>query len=545
MTTLAHESDHERLVQALSRHLEVQTGQTTRIMKTHISSVILCGDYAYKLKRPVKLAFLDFSTMESRHRDCEAEWQINQRTAPALYLSVEPITGSLQAPEINGTGSVIDWLLRMQRFPQENLLSERLRVGQLNAEQVDGLADHLAAFHQSLPALAEEQLTGFRPTAYWIEESLESIAAVISSEIEPVSSSKIRAVVSCETEADSSSEIAAQIDAVRQFAEKETHRLTPTLLARRKQGFFRECHGDLHLANIVELNGRLVAFDAMEFNDELRNIDVMNDLAFPFMDLMAHGRSDLAWRMISRIVEHTGDYEGLALLRYYTFYRACVRAKVALLSNDPEKFQRYWALVLELSRPHKTPRLTLIGGFSGSGKSAAAQMVVETIGGVRIRADVERKRLFAHAHDKPEVLYSAAASAATYTRLSSLAEMLLSATINVVVDATFLEQEQINRFARLMTSQDWATQAIICESTVSSMEDRMTQRRLAGNDPSDATPAVLAQQIQKASRPTNWLCPTVHIQNSGTLDDLRAAVESAIRNPMHRSAYEVHQTCKA
>ena len=530
MTTLATESDHDRLVQALARHIEAQTGQAARVIQTHISSVILCGDVAYKLKRPVKLAFLDFSNLESRYRDCEAEWRINQRTAPALYLSVEPITGSLQAPEINGPGPAIDWLLRMRRFPQESLLSDRLQAGQLSTKDIDGLADHLAAFHKSLPALPEERLAGFRPTAYWIEESLQSIAAFISSESEPVSSSKIRSVVSFETEADSSTEITAQIDTVSQFAKKETQRLTPTLLARRKQGFFRECHGDLHLANIVKLNGQFVAFDALEFDDELRNIDVMNDLAFPFMDLMAHGRGDLAWRMISRIVEHTGDYEGLVLLRYYALYRACVRAKVALLSKDHEKFQRYWSLVLVLAQPQALPRLTLVGGFSGSGKSTAAQMAIETIGGVRIRADVERKRLFAQAHGKPQVLYSPAASQATYTRLSSLARTLLSTSINVVVDATFLEQEQVNVFARLMGCSDWAALAIICQSTVSSMQHRIAQRKQEGNDPSDATPAVLAQQIQKASPPLNWPCPCIHITNTGTLDDLRAAVESAMLN---------------
>lgn len=520
MSTLASEFDHDHLVMTLSRYLEARTGQTAHIIKTHISSVILCGDFAYKLKRPVKLAFLDFSTQESRHEDCEAEWLINQRTAPALYLAVEPITGSVQAPEINGSGPAIDWLLRMHRFPQENLLSERIQSGRLSTEQIDGLADHLARFHQSLPSLPEERLTQFRPTSYWIEESLQCIAAVTAS--------KSKAIIS--------SESAAQMEAVRQFAKKETQRLTPAMLARRTQGFFRECHGDLHLANIVELNGQFVAFDALEFNDELRSIDVMNDLAFPFMDLMAHQRGDLAWRMISRVVEHNGDYEGLALLRYYALYRACVRAKVALLSQDHEKFQRYWTLVLNLAKHQARPRLTLVGGLSGSGKSTAAQMVIETIGGVRIRSDIERKRLYAEALGKPELLYSAAANEATYSRLSSLAQMLLSASVNVVVDATFLEQDQVERFAGLMSSHDWITQAIICESTVSSMEDRIERRRLAGNDPSDATPAVLVRQIQKAALPPKWPCPSICIHNSGTIAELRAAVESVIRNQPRRSA---------
>ena len=520
MTTIATEFDHDHLVMTLSRYLEGQTGQTAHIIKTHISSVILCGDFAYKLKRPVKLAFLNFSTLESRHQDCEAEWQINQRTAPALYLAVEPITGSVQAPEINGSGPAIDWLLRMHRFPQENLLSERIQSGRLSAEQIDGLADHLAKFQQTLPSLPAERLTQFRPTSYWIEESLQCIAAFASSKTTSVASY----------------EIAAQVASVRQFSNMEIQRLTPSILARRTQGFFRECHGDLHLANIVELNGELVAFDALEFNNELRSIDVMNDLAFPFMDLMAHERSDLAWRMISRVVERTGDYEGLALLRYYALYRACVRTKVALLSQDQEKFQRYWTLAMNLAKHHARPRLMLVGGLSGSGKSTAAQMIIETIGGVRIRADIERKRLYAEALDKPEVLYSAAANEATYSRLSSLAQMLLSASVNVVVDATFLEQDQVKRFAGLMSSHDWITQAIICESTVSSMEDRIERRRLAGNDPSDATPAVLVRQIQKAARPPKWPCPIIHIHNSGTIADLRAAVESAMRNPPDRSA---------
>jgi uncharacterized protein len=502
MPTELSEADHDKMIAALSEHLGLAAHACASVIKTHISSVILCGDRAYKLKRPVNLPLINFSTAHARRLDCEAELRLNRRTAAQLYLEVLPITGTVQEPILNGSGPTIDWVLCMRRFPQENLLSSRLATGTLKPEHIDKLAEHLAEFKRTFKALSPDQLAKLKPSEHWINESLASIAKA------------------------SPRALKEQVKQVQAHAQKMSGHLKELQLGRQSKGCYRECHGDLHLANIVEIDGELVAFDALEFNEDLRNIDIINDFAFPFMDLLAKHRGDLAWRLISRVAELTGDYEGLLLLRFYALYRAIVRAKVAKLSQDPDGFDRYWSLAQSLAQPAQAPLLILVSGYSGSGKSTVAQILVECIGGVRLRADVERKRLFAHALDQPNLLYSEATSDKTYEKLAEISQMLLRNNISVIVDASFLEQRHIDRFSALCSSPDWRSSAILCEASPVLMKARIVRRLKDGNDPSDATEDVLQGQLDKKTKSRVWPCKTTSLVNDGTLDKLRESVRA-------------------
>lgn len=300
---------------ALLRHLgALHPGAAIERTDTHISTVLLVGDDAYKLKKPVRLAFLDFSTLAQRHHFVAEELRLNQRTAPGLYLDVLPV--------LDG-GQTIDWVLHMRRFPTQDVLAALADTGALQAQHIDALAAHVAAFHQRLPALPPDWHP-HQPLAAWMLESCDEIAT------HPARPASLTP---------------ARLARLRTQLQLQLQQLAPWCQQRQRSGHVRECHGDLHLGNLVLWQGAVVAFDALEFNADLRCIDVMNDAAFAFMDLLARGQSALAWRFINAYIERTGDFDGLRGLPLFAAYRALVRAKVALLSGDaPAVVEHYWAL---------------------------------------------------------------------------------------------------------------------------------------------------------------------------------------------------------
>ena len=555
MSALDSVDVHQQLIQALIADLARRyPGESPRLVQTHISSVVLVGTEAYKLKRPVCYPFVDFSTLEKRRYFCEEELRINRRTAPDLYLEVIPITGTLEAPRIGASqgvcatprigasqgacathahtasvpagalqeavvadGSVLEWALHMRRFPDDGLLSTQARQGRLDVRQIDNLAAHLADFHQGLPALLPSELAHFASMSARVADNLAEVAPML---------------------------IAQQLDlpnfehcsaAIRRWAST----CDAAMPARQRDGFFREGHGDLHLANLVAIDGQVIAFDAIEFDPALRCIDVINDLAFAYMDLLAFRQPALAWRLVSGYLERTGDYAGLTLLDGYAANRALVRGKVALLSGAPtSEVQRYFELAGRLLEPGPPPVLVLVSGVSGSGKSTFANLLAPRLSAVRVRADVERKRLFKQGKlPLGEGLYSPAATQHTYARLAQIADEGLRAGVSLVIDATFLETAYFERFTDLARQRGLRLEIFECTATAAAMRDRLIARANLGDDPSDATPEVLASQL--ARKETSGTLPAnlkVHdVRNTGTLAELDALALEIARSILNES----------
>lgn len=489
-------------------------GPGVQVLQTHISTVVLAGDFAYKFKKPVKLPFLDFSSAELRRRYCEEELRLNRRTAPSLYLDVVPVFGPLDAPVLDGSVNEppADWALRMRRFPQEGLWSNLAQKGVLNASCVDALAGSVAAFHQSISPMPE----GWAPKKgieTWTRESLDEIATA-----------PLPAWLTQDRLRNLRSKVLARLGSM---AEWRASRLDG--------GFVREGHGDMHLANIVEWKGKQMAYDAIEFEPDLRCIDVMHDAAFVFMDLLAHGLQSLALRFVNAYVEQTGDFDGLRGLHTYATSSALVRAKVALLSAaEPEVFERYWNLAENLITQPAQPALLLTMGLSGSGKSTLAQVLVEVLAAkgvhaVRVRSDVERKRLCglpATARPGPE-LYTQALTARTYNKLSEVAQGLVRAGFVAVVDAAFLRHDEREQMRQLAIRTGAGFALLECVASPERMRERLLNREAEGQDASDATPEVLLRQMAFAEpMPQEWSEWHVRITNEASLDELQAQVQT-------------------
>lgn len=459
------------------------------VLETHISYVLLAGEYAYKLKKAVRLPFLDFSTPQLRRRYCREELRLNRRTAPQLYLDVVPVGGDLRRPRVGLGGPALEHAVRMRRFPQEALFSRLAARGALGAEHVDALADALASFHGAIAG-------GAVPAAIGTAEAIRAPAAENFAEMLAL---RPRGPA------------CAALEALRGWTEVEGAALASVFEARRRRGFVRECHGDLHLGNVVSIDGAAVLFDGIEFAPRFRWTDVMADAAFPFMDLML-GTERLAWRFLDRYLQRTGDYEGLAVLRFYAVYRAVVRAKIAavrasqLIRDDALRLDaladldEYAELARRLSsRP--APVLVLMHGVSGSGKSTVAQALLESLGAVRLRSDVERKRL--HGLDPAAKtasavgggIYTAVAGERTYRRLAHLAQAALSAGYPVIIDAAFLERPRRDALREVAHACNAAFEVVSCFAPPDVLRERVGRRGRVHADASEAGPEVLERQL--------------------------------------------------
>jgi hypothetical protein len=478
---------HTRLVAGLRALLG---GAAVETIETHISTVLLAGAYAYKLKKPVDLGFLDFTTLDARRRYCEQELRLNRRTAPQLYLDVVAVTGTVDAPRLGGAGEPIDWVVRMRRFAADDLLDARARAGTLDAACIDRLAAAIAAFHMDAPRVDAASALGSAGTvARWMLDNIDGLRA--------------HARASADR---------ARIDALGDWTRHALELRAALLQARHRDGFVRDCHGDLHLGNIVLVDGAPVPFDCIEFNDELRCIDVLNDIAFTVMDLLDRRQGRLAWRLLNAYLEVTGDYGGMPLVRLYAVYRALVRAKVALIraqqpAVDPAlrvhehgDFADHLALAERLARPQQ-PLLVAMHGLSGSGKTFVAQHLLESLGAVRVRSDVERKRMFSlaptarvDAQLRAE-LYGADATRATYDRLAAAARAIIDGGFTAIVDAAFLRRAERDAFAALARSLGVRFAPIACAAPADVLRARVAARMAADRDASDATVDVLERQM--------------------------------------------------
>ncbi|MFN3580784.1 MAG: AAA family ATPase [Pseudomonas sp.] len=458
------------------------------LMETHISWVLLTGDYVYKVKKPVNFGFLDYSSLEQRKHFCEEEVRLNRRLAPDLYLGVVPIYGSETTPNLKGDGPIVDYMVKTRQFQQQDLLGNMHRSGTLQASHIDSLASKLADFHGQIDAAAPDSPWG-------APDSLHAPVADNFTDIRPL--------------LDSTDDL-AQLEQLEQWAHTTFQRLIPQLLQRKAEGFVRECHGDIYLDNVTLVNGEVTLFDGIEFNDAFRWIDVMSDVAFMVMDLEDRGLTQLAQRFVNAYLEHTGDYAGLALLDYYKAYRAMVRAKVALLRlgqpglSDQERqdvFKRYHSYADLAERYTLIPTRfgLLTHGVSGSGKSTVALQLVEQLGAIRIRSDIERKRLFGSeaAGQLDAGLYAPDRSAKTYARLASLAEQVLMAGYPVVVDATHLQRDQRALLRQAIEGCGAPCLILQCSAPLETIEHWLAERSKQGQDPSDADISIARHQLQQ------------------------------------------------
>lgn len=453
-----------------------------QVIETHISWVILTGHYAYKIKKPVNFGFLDFTTLEARRHFCQQELLLNQRMAPALYLEVLPITGTETAPILGGDGLALEYVLKMQEFPQAQLLAQVQARGALTPAHIDALAEQIAHFHAHTPPIAADH-------------PLNTASAIVApmrqnfEQIRPLLTDK---------------QDALQLDALEAWTEHSIQRLWPLLEQRCQRGMVRECHGDLHLGNAALLDEQVVLFDCIEFNEPFRMIDVASDAAFLAMDLEDRGLQAESYRFIDAWLALLGDYEALPLLALYKAYRALVRAKVNLFrlhqsvtaDEQQDILHQYRKYVRLAERYSQTPPqfLAMTCGVSAVGKSLASLRLVEALGAVRLRSDVERKRLFSARSD----LYAAEVTEATYRHLHQLAQQVLAAGYSVVLDATYLKHS--HRLAAQQVAEHAAVPWVVvsCSASETLIAQWLAERQAKGRDPSDATwPVVQAQLAQQ------------------------------------------------
>jgi len=486
-----------------------------RLIETHISWVILAGDNAYKIKKPLDLGFLDFSSLDKRHHFCAEEIRLNTRLAPDIYLAVVAITGTPEDPHMEGSGQVLEWAVKMRAFPADATLD---REAEITAEQIDAISDRIAAFHESIDIAPAESAYGrpetiFAPVMANFTKLRELLPSAGPFPPTPhpnplpggergLSPSPRRG--EGRGEGQSNDTLNILLDALQAWSQAEAERLAAHFAARKTNGCIRECHGDLHLGNIAWVEGKPLIFDALEFNPALRHIDVTSEIAFLAMDLRHRGRADLAWRLLNRYLEQTGDYNGLAALPYYQVYRAMVRAKVsAILASqadaDFSECLRYLELANQLTHDRR-PALVLMHGVSGSGKTWLSQHMLEQLGGIRLRSDVTRKRLFGlkPLQDSASIsggIYTTDASARTLAALIEDARSLLAAGFLTIVDATFIHRAWRAPFQALAEEMGVTWQIVSVEAPADVLQARIAQRQQSGADASEADQVVLAAQL--------------------------------------------------
>lgn len=521
-------SEQARLVRSLQNSACYPHPVTeVSLIETHISWVLLAGDYVYKLKKNVNFGFLDFSTLAKRRHCCEEELRLNSRQAKDLYLAVVPISGTPETPVLGGNGEAFEYAVKMRRFPQGALLDQRLARGELHADAIDLLANTLVAFHQGIATASRndnhnqddrsnDNYGNLDQITCYTQENCKVLAPLLH---DPVDQQRLAFYTA--------------------WIERQHQQLAPLFATRKQQGFIRECHGDLHLRNITLENGKIHFFDCIEFNPALRWIDVISELAFLAMDLYAAGQARYSHRLINRYLELTGDYAGVPLLRYYLAYRAMVRAKVALLrlpqATTPQEKATlmhsgsdYLQLACRYASEH-APALVMTHGLSGSGKSTRTQALLELLGAIRLRSDVERKR---HQGMPPVTpahtgmndgansgIYSADATRATYATLAEYAETIMDAGFPVIIDATCLKRWQRELFQTLAQRKGVRFAMVDFPVGTLELERRIAYRQAHEHDASDATLQVLHQQIATQEPLSDAERACTFVQMPATLPD--------------------------
>ncbi|MCS6852978.1 MAG: AAA family ATPase [Gemmataceae bacterium] len=508
------------LLEALSRPDAYPTSASdVEVHQTHISAVFLVGPWAYKVKKPVRLGFVDFSTVDRRRHFCDEEVRLNRRLAPSVYLGVVPVVRHQGRLQVEGDGEVVDWAVKMRRLPAEANWQERLKRGDLQTAALQRLALRLVEFHAAAASGPEIAAGGrLEIVARNARENFEQTIDHVGSTVSPVVHERLR-----------------------QLTETALRRLGPLIERRVEQGRIRDTHGDLRLEHIYEFPDRgppedLLIIDCVEFNEWFRWADPVADIAFLVMDFAARGRRDLGDTFADAYFAAADDAEGRELLAFYVAYRAAVRAKVAGFKwSEPEvpteersealaRAQARWLLALSvLDEPGRGPCLLAVGGLPGSGKSTLARALAERTGAVVIRSDSVRKELAglpegaSAAAGFAQGIYDADWTERTYAECCRRAAAELFQGSRVIIDASFARQKWRQRLQELGIRWGVPTLLLLCQAEPEVVRSRLADRR---RDASDADWSVyqemarrwepLGGEVRAAVRP---------IRTDGSIDD--------------------------
>lgn len=457
------------------------------LLQTHISFILLTGDYAYKIKKIVDFGFLDYSTLEKRRYFCEQELRMNQQQAPDLYLEVLPIIeigDRFQFGEQEDSG--IEYALKMRQFPEENLLINLFTQDQLTTKEMEELGKVVAQFHQNCPTNHD--------ILKWGE------IAQIRHSIDGNYQKTQKYIGCCQTQ--------EQYEQTKQYTDSFFETYEAVFQSRIDHHWIRECHGDLHLKNICLYQNQILLFDRIEFNEEFRFVDVMYDVAFVVMDLEGRGRADLGNRFLNTYIEQMGDWAGLQLLPFYLTRQAYVRAKVnSLILDDPavseeqkeiakQEAIQYYKLAWQYTR-RSSGGIVMMSGLSGSGKSTTARKLSKRLNAIHIRSDAVRKHLAHVPLYEPggEEIYTLEMTEKTYQRLLELGLLLAKQGFWVILDAKYDQQEQRGKVIETCNSYQLPLQIIECTAPMDILQERLQHRQ---GDIADATADLLTSQRAKA-----------------------------------------------
>jgi uncharacterized protein len=480
MTRHRQQPDRTREVAAFLSQMDAFEGTPAERIETHAARVFLSGDRAIKIKKPVALGYLDFSTLDQRRRALARELELNRPNAPEIYLDLVPVVrtgdGGLA---LGGEGEPVEWALVMRRFDQDQLLDRIAEKAPLDAGLATALADAVLAAHRKAPVADADQVAAMTRLIGQLSHDLERLG---------------------------------QPGAFRIAAGQALERARGCLSARGPGGFVRRCHGDLHLGNIVVIDGRPVLFDALEFDEKMATIDVLYDLAFLLMDLVRRNQRPAATRVLNRyLLGAPGNEAGLAALPLFLGLRAGVRAMVTAErsrqsgEDDPRIGEYLGAALHDFAPP--PPRLVAVGGFSGTGKTTLAAMLAPGLGAgpgaLHLRSDVERKALFgvsettrlAPEHYEPEI------TARVYRRVCERALAALQAGHSVVADAVFARADERQALEDIARQAKAGFTGIWLSAPRDRLAERVTARR---GDASDATAAVVARQMEHGAGTVTW-----------------------------------------
>ncbi|MBD2430712.1 MULTISPECIES: AAA family ATPase [Fischerella] len=472
--------------------------EPVKLIQTHVSYVLLTGDFVYKLKKPVNFGFLDYSTLEKRKHFCEEELRLNQRGAPELYLEVLPIALVGEQYQLGETQAV-EYALKMRQFPQEALLSEMFEQGKLKQRHIAQLGRVVADFHGK--TVTNDYIRSFGEVSQVraaFDENYQQTEKYIGGPQTQV-----------------------QFEETKKYTDQFFAERGELFKSRIANDYIRECHGDLHLRNIALWQDKILLFDCIEFNEPFRFVDVMYDVAFTVMDLEARQSQDLANVFLNTYIEQTGDWEGLQVLPLYLSRQAYVRAKVtSFLLDDPgvpteakqeatKTAATYYKQAWEYTQPRQG-QLILMSGVSGSGKSTTARYLAQQIGAIHIRSDAVRKHLagIPLLQRGGDDLYTPEMTQKTYTRLLELGIMLASQGFNVILDAKYDRQQLRQEAIAQAQAKQIPLDILYCKAPHDVLQQRLQQRT---GDIADATADLLASQLDTAETWTEKEKPFVKI----------------------------------